>query len=304
MEPADHLHVRAGVDPGGGRDRDHDRACLDVARLATGDFNGDSRTDLAIGVPFEDVGDADADADAAGAVHVLYGASAGLTGTGRRLFTQNSAGMADSAEGVDQFGAALAAGDINGDGWVDLAIGVPGETLATGPGTHNGIVQVMYGASAGLTGTGSQLFRQGADGVGNAPQDGDQFGTALAAGDFNGDGRADLAIGVPYEDFGVLAEAGVLHVLYGTANKLTGVGSQCFYQGRSGLSGEPVAWDRFSEALTAGDYNGDGRDDLAIGVPGAIVDGATGAGQVQVLYSNGVLSGVGELHFDQGTGSV
>ena len=72
------------------------------------DFNGDSIPDLAIGATDERLGGA----DAAGVVHVLYGApSAGLTATGSQLWSQETPGVAGTPEELDRFGAALASGD-------------------------------------------------------------------------------------------------------------------------------------------------------------------------------------------------
>src|SRR5688572_11668856 len=64
------------------------------------DFNGDGFADLAVSVPFESVGSA----DVAGAVNVIYGSGAGLASAGDQMWTQNSAGIAESAQANDQFG--------------------------------------------------------------------------------------------------------------------------------------------------------------------------------------------------------
>lgn len=72
------------------------------------DFNNDGAADLAIGVPFEWVG---AVRDA-GAVHVLYGSAGGLQGLGSQFFTQDSPGLASSAEALDNFGLTLATGGL------------------------------------------------------------------------------------------------------------------------------------------------------------------------------------------------
>ena len=98
----------------------------------------------------------------------------------------------------DEFGATLAHGDFNGDGYDDLAIGAPGEKL--GGKNNSGSVNVLYGSASGLTAIGDQLWTQDSNSVADSSQAGDRFSDSLAVGDFNGDGFADLAIGAPGED--------------------------------------------------------------------------------------------------------
>ncbi|MGH3935154.1 MAG: FG-GAP repeat protein, partial [Pseudonocardiaceae bacterium] len=120
-----------------------------------GDFNGDLRPDLAIGVRGEAVGGR---VDA-GAVNVLYGGTqgpGGWSGVGSQLFTQSGAG--GSAEPADGFGTVVAVGNFNGDGFGDLAVGAPGETV--GAVRDAGAVNVLYGSPVGLTGVGAQQFTQ------------------------------------------------------------------------------------------------------------------------------------------------
>src|SRR5512133_3297440 len=99
------------------------------------------------------------------------------------------------------------AADFNHDGFADLAVGVPGENLRAGA------VNVLYGAGSGLSGTGGQVFFQ----VGGTPEIQDWYGSALAAGDFNGDGFADLAASAFNEDVGSVSHAGAVSVQYGSA---------------------------------------------------------------------------------------
>ena len=149
--------------------------------LISGDFNGDDFTDLAIGIP----GEVFSTKDAAGAVEVLYGSSAGLQakqasdGTGRadQLWTQDSPGVDNSAGDADWLGCSLAAGDFNGDGSHDLAIGVPLENSAAG--IDSGAVNLIYGASSGLQTSApqDQFWTQNSAGVNDSTEEGDRFGT-------------------------------------------------------------------------------------------------------------------------------
>jgi len=143
--------------------------------LAAGFFDT-GPSDLAIGVPFEDLGGA----TDAGAVNVVYGSNMGLVGRNQTL-TQDSPGVVGTAEPGDLFGVALARGiflnNFNGDGFADLAIGTAGEDV--GAATDAGAVNVQYGSSTGLPGPGGQLFTQNSPGVGGTAESGDGFGSAL-----------------------------------------------------------------------------------------------------------------------------
>jgi hypothetical protein len=243
--------------------------------LATGDFNGDTFADLAVGVPGESVGSV----VAGGAVNVLYGSADGLSGIGSDLFTQ----VGSAAETDDTFGFALAAGDFNTDTFADLAAGAPFENA--GSIVDAGAVSVLPGSATGLTTTGGRLFTQDSPGVGSAAESGDLFGFSLAAGDFNTDTFADLAIGAPFEDTGPsLVDAGAVNVLYGSATGLTGSGSQLFTQNSPNVGSSAEVGDNFGYSLAAGDYNGNGFADLAIGAPFEDTGpGLVDAGAVNVL---------------------
>ena len=116
----------------------------------------------------------------------------------------------------DHFGEAVATGDFNNDGYADLAVGVHGDNVGA---NEAGAVNVIYGTADGLDVPDNQLWSQSGD-VGGVPENFDWFGYSVAVGDFNGDNFDDLAIGVPFEDVGAIADAGAVNVLYGSAGGL------------------------------------------------------------------------------------
>ncbi len=115
--------------------------------LATGDFDGDNHSDLAIGIPNEAIGSV----SRAGYVIVLYGSPSGLTADGAQEWNQASPGIDAENEVNDEFfGWALAAGDFGPNSrYDDLAITVPSQDV--GFGEDAGVVYVLYGSSNGLT---------------------------------------------------------------------------------------------------------------------------------------------------------
>ena len=267
--------------------------------LAAGDFDNDGFIDLAIGVPGEDIGTI---ADA-GAVNVLYGSASGLSASGGQFFSQNTPGVFGGAETEDGFGSALGVGDFNNDSFADLAIGVPSEGV--GGASQAGAVNVLYGSAARLTATGNQQFFQGNGGIGGVAEVGDEFGFVLTGGDFNNDTFDDLAIGVPFEDVGTVFDAGAINVLYGSASRLTATGNQQWLQGSGGIVGVAEESDFFGSALAAGDFNNDTFADLAIGAPFEDVGSVLDAGAINVLYGSAArLTATGNQQFFQGGGGV
>jgi hypothetical protein len=283
--------------------------------LAWGDFNGDGVGDLAIGAPgLERVTGFPAflfTQHNAGGVWVLFGQpNNGLTLVGNQLWTQeksaDSLGTTGSSNPDDLFGAALAAGNFNGDfsggqPISDLAIGVPGESQFGGDSiSHAGRVVVLFGVSGiGLARTGVQSWSQDSDGIVSQPVPNERFGLPLAAGDFNGDKKDDLAIGVPGQalterillaggglNFTTsISNAGAVHIIPGSTNGLTANGSQFWNQDLVFGDGSETG-DRFGLALAAGDFNADGKKDLAVGVPGEDVGSVGNAGEVNVIYGS------------------
>ena len=249
--------------------------------MAVGDFNGDGFDDLAVGAPGADAtGITDA-----GTVHVIYGTNTGLRSNKDQRWHQDSDGVEDQAEPLDEFGTTLVAGDFDNDGFDDLVIGVPLEDVE---GLNDaGHVHVLYGTGNGLRSAGSQLFEQGFNaGVEGEMQAGDMFGSALAVGDFDNDGRDDLIIGVPNDSVDGTGGAGAVHVLYGTSNGLGVDDDQWWTQNSNDIVDEAEPGDLFGFSLAVGDFDGDNRDDLVVGIPGENIGALADAGAIQVLYGH------------------
>src|SRR5262245_32001629 len=235
--------------------------------LASGDFDGDGVVDLAVGAP----GDHPDNDPLSGVAYPFRGSGGGPTAGRLRRLEQTSLGGANEAG--DELGAALASGDFNGDGRDDLAVGVPGESPGALP--KSGAVAIYFGGVIELLPNRVILEEE----AGETSEAADDFGRVLAAGDFNGDGFDDLAIGAPGEDVGAVNSAGALVVYRGSATGLVSpvvLTSAIFSQ-------TPADGDRFAASLAAGDFNNDGKDDLAVGVPGRLVTGQDGAGAVGIL---------------------
>ncbi|MCL4221364.1 MAG: integrin alpha [Phycisphaerales bacterium] len=266
------------------------------ASMAWGDFNGDLFDDLAISAPGES--HPITGVPGGGMVIVLYGSPGGLVPLAPPIIVQDPPlgpfPLGDPAEPGDELGRALAAADFNGDGFADLALGVPGEDDPAGV-ADVGIVHVLYGSPGPLmVGPGVPLIFQTAWPWGDALEAGDRFGQTLAAGDLDGDSIGDLAIGVPFEDVGAIVDAGMVHIAYGLPGPglLPAPTAETWTQASPGVPTAPVAGDQFGTAMAIGNFDGVFGDDLAIGMPLRDFAGNADAGSVITIYSAGVGPGL------------
>jgi FG-GAP repeat len=145
--------------------------------------------------------------------------------------------------------------DFNGDGYPDLVVGAPSATVSGHKGA--GYIAVLYGSAKGLSTADRSVIDQSSAGVPGTPEAGDNFGAATASADFDGDGYPDLAVAAPHEAIGSTASAGGVTVLWGSADGLTG--DSTWIQDDT-----PVANGLFGRALAAGDFDGDGHQELAV----------------------------------------
>lgn len=177
-----------------------------------GDFDGDGHQDLAyreapngiVEGPWTDEG----------TVHVRYGDESGLSDRTTEL-NQSTPGIPGAPEEADLFGAALDTGDVDGDGYDDLVVGIPGEAI--GDRAKAGGFVLLKGGEEGLSGSGAQAFHQDTPGVPGVAEAGDVFGANARLLDVNGDGKADLAASAPGEN----EDTGAVWSLRGTEDGLT-----------------------------------------------------------------------------------
>ena len=260
---------------------------LGLAIAGAGDVNGDGYGDLLLGAPNLGPGGVVGSAEPGAALLYLGGPS----GLPALATPANATAVLVSDNASSQFGESVAGiGDVNGDGFADIAIGAPTY------GTSGGAVFVFDGSLAGI-GSGS-VATASATLVGGQSNLG--FGeTIAAAGDVNGDGFSDLAVGAPLYTNGQTDEGAVL-VYHGSANGIAS-GSLASANSRLESNENGVGLGGTSSSIaSAGDFNGDGYDDLLVGSE-AYVNQLSNVGAI-FLHEGGA-SGIASGGLAPGNGS-
>lgn len=261
--------------------------------VACGDLTGDGKDEVAVGAPGEDLPDADDGAQATGAVFVFKGSATGLVTTGMQMFSQDTTNVPDVSEDDDEFGGALAIGDVTGDKRADLAIGLPGENVGAGA------IMLLKGSAAGLTATGSTLVVPSSLGVTG------RAGHTLAIANVDGDAYADVIAGAPNDEDAGKEGAGVVLVLRGAAAGIDKARVQVVGQSTPNVVGDPIANDGFGTVVDAGDVTKDGKAEVLVGVPGKTVGTLAFAGSAVVLRGAATgLTGVGSQEWNQNSTNV
>jgi len=242
--------------------------------VAVGDWNADGRDDLVIGYPQGDFVAPDG-----GGLWLWEGSPTGMRSVPRPF--------GPAVEAGDQLGAALAVGDLDGDGIDDLAASAPGKRVDGRLGA--GRVYVIPGRRDAGPIVGPELvFDRSLEEVEGEPIAREGLGSALALTDLDGDGRDDLVVGVPEAEVDGMRAAGALLLAYGAApddgGNMQADRFASLVRGAGGLPGEPERNGRFGAVLVAADLDGDGFGDLVAGAPDATVGGARTAGDAVVVH--------------------
>ncbi|MFZ3031528.1 MAG: FG-GAP-like repeat-containing protein, partial [Candidatus Moraniibacteriota bacterium] len=214
------------------------------ASLSSGDFNADGKTDLAVGATY---------ANTTGRVYIFFSDGTSIPATADVTITGD---VAD-----DSFGYALVSGDFNADSKIDLVVSALGYSTSTGRAYifyNDGSIPTTA-ATADVTITGGATV--------------DQFGASLVAGDFNADGETDLAVGANNYSSGT----GRVYIFHNDGSIPTTAATADVT-----ITGGAIV-DTFGASLTAGDFNADGKTDLAIGASGY----SSYTGRAYIYYNDG-----------------
>jgi hypothetical protein len=226
---------------------------------SSGDFNRDGYKDILVGAPYFNNINGNTKVFYVGSAYIVFGQDSG----------QNSFNLA-GVSAINQLNSGTVSatvvsipGDINLDGYLDVVVGVPSSN------SYTGSAYVMYGGKNGFRSiprVDQMQLSQGFSITGTSA--GDKLGSSVSgAGDVNADGIQDFIVGAPYATNTV----GNAYILYGAnaTNRpnllLSSLTSQDGIKLTGVSAGDSLGW----SVSNAGDFDGDGYDDVIIGAPHA-----------------------------------
>ena len=244
---------------------------LGTTTLVRGDLNGDGYMDLVVGAP-RGQGSAGL---GSGITYVFFGAPA---------FPDTIDLLLSSADvtiygmtGNEWSGSSLACGDLNMDGFDDLAIGAPYSGTSTG--SHAGRIYLIFGQET--IPSYIDLAVDSADVIIAGGGVEYRLGTAVAIGEINGDGFDDLVVSANNADLPWATDGGEVYVFWGTTTWNSRINLMVDHADVTIQANE--AQDHLGTALAVDDINGDSFDDILVGAPDASPSGRLNAGTAYVF---------------------
>ncbi|MGX1562490.1 VCBS repeat-containing protein [Streptomyces sp. NPDC055506] len=228
-----HRELATGLETGSG--------LTGALNLTSGDLNGDGTDDL-----------------------VITGSEASTYDDGTMIYLGSGSGLTYQTFLKSDAWDVAAVGDLNGDGYDDVVTAAP----STDGKSLGGSVSSWLGSANGVRTQPQAVINQDTPGVPGADEEGDAFGNDLSVADVDGDGYAEVAVGVLHETIDAAKIAGSVIVLRGSAAGLTGTGAQSFTQNTQGVPGTAESADRFGASVRLSDLTGDGKADLSVGSDG------------------------------------
>ncbi|MEM7297307.1 MAG: FG-GAP-like repeat-containing protein, partial [Bacteroidota bacterium] len=231
---------------------------------ATEDLDGDGITDLIVGAIGSDDAQADGSNNAGmnrGALWVLFLNQDGTVKTVQKI-NETSGGFSGNLDNNDVFGSSVAVlGDLDGDSIIEVAVGAIGDD---DNGPRRGAVWILSLNSDGTVNT-EQKISDSEGGFSNLLNNNDFFGSAVATlSDLDGNGIAELAVGVPGDDDGGLNQGAVWILFMDIDGKVKN--KRKISALRGGFLGELSQEDSFGASISSiGDLDGDGIPEIVVG---------------------------------------
>ncbi|MFH1358367.1 MAG: LamG-like jellyroll fold domain-containing protein [archaeon] len=247
----------------------------------SGDFNNDTIDDLIIGAYGADNPPGNS---AEGEVYIVYGSSEGFGGSNLTEANVTLKGI----NVLDSAGVSVASGDFNGDGVDDAIIGALGKNNPTTNG-YAGEVYVVYGGSVGIPAL-NNLSDANVTLRGISISD---YASRVSSGDFNGDGIDDVIIGAYLADNPTENnDEGEVYIVYGNSQ-----GSSINNLSDANVTLRGINADDFAGyAVSSGDFNGDGIDDVIIGAYASNNPvGNSNEGETYIVYGSSEGSSIANL---------